>query len=210
MRRFFRLAFTLCALLGFLVLCVSFTPLVSSAASQLSVDWYQGDADVLVILGGSMLVDGVGPQATLGYDSYLRCVYSSWSLQRYRYKYVVLSGPEGLAETMARYLIAHGARPEQLLIENAAHTTMENAVFVKKILDHQPDIPKNVKIAVLTSDFHSLRASLVFRRLGIPVRLIPVPDLGKRAQTVALRWNAFLDLTEELIKIGFYKVSGKI
>ena len=200
----------MCTLLGLLVLLVSFTPLVSMAARRLPVDWYQGDADVLVVLGGSMLVDGTGPQATLGYDSYLRCTYASWIMQRYRYQYVVTSGADGLARTMAKYLAAQGARPEQLLIENAAHSTFENALFVKKILDYQVGLPEHPKIAVLTSDYHSRRAQQVFQHLGMRVRMVPVPDLLKRAEFVRLRWNAFLDLSEEMVKTGLYKLSGKI
>jgi uncharacterized SAM-binding protein YcdF (DUF218 family) len=210
MRRLLRLFRILCTLLGLLVLAVSVTPLVSWAVPHLAVDWYDGDADVLVVLGGSMLRDGTGPQATLSYDSYLRCTYASWMLQSHRYTYVVLSGPDGVAETMADYLGARGAEPEQLLIENSARTTSQNAEFVKKILDHQPGLPPHPKIAILTSDYHSLRARLVFQHYGMPVRVIPVPDLSKRAGFPTQRWDAFLDLTEEVVKIGFYKLTGKI
>jgi uncharacterized SAM-binding protein YcdF (DUF218 family) len=210
MRGAFRFLRVCCTLLGLLVLVVSFTPLVPALAKRLSVDWYQGDADVLVVLGGSMLVDGTGPQATLGYDSYLRCTYAAWNMQQYRYTYVVLSGPDGLAETMAKFLANRGVKPEQFLIENAAHSTAENAAFVKKILDHQAGLPPHPKIAILTSDYHSLRAQLVFQHIGMPVRVIPVPDAGKRGQSIKLRWNAFVDEAEEMAKFAFYKVTGKL
>lgn len=210
MRRAFRLVRGSCTLLGILLLAVSFTPLTPMVASRLSVDWYQGDADVLVVLGGSMLVDGTGPQASLGYDSYLRCTYAVWNMQQHRYKYVVLSGPDGLAETMAAFLAAHGAKPDQLLIENAARTTSQNAEFVKNILDRQAGLPSHPKIAILTSDYHSHRAQLVFLHFGLPVRVIPVPDAGKRGQFIRLRWGALIDEMEELIKFGFYQLSGQL
>jgi uncharacterized SAM-binding protein YcdF (DUF218 family) len=196
--------------LGLLVLVVSLTPLTPELVKHMSADWYQGNADVLVVLGGSMLVDGTGPEAALGYDSYLRCTYAAWNMQRYRYTYVVLSGPDGLAEAMARFLQLRGAKPGQLLTENAARSTEENALFVKKILDHQPGLAQHPRIAILTSDYHSLRAKLVFQHLGIPVRVIPVPDAGKRGQFIRLRWGAFEDEMEELGKFGFYKLSCKI
>jgi uncharacterized SAM-binding protein YcdF (DUF218 family) len=210
MRRALRLVKALCALLGLLMLVVSLTPLVPLAASRLAVDWYQGDADVLVVLGGSMLVDGTGPRASLGYDSYLRCTYAVWNLQQYRYTYVILSGPDGLAEAMANFLAWRGAKPERLLIENAARTTSENAQFVKNILDRQGGLPPHPKIAILTSDYHTLRAQLVFRHVGMPVRVIPVPDAGKAGQSIRLRWNAFLEEMEEIVKFAFYKLSGKM
>lgn len=210
MRLFFQLVRFCCTLLGLLVLVVSLTPLVVWISHKMAVDWYEGDADVMVVLGGSMLVDGSGPQATLGYDSYLRCAYATWSIQRHRYRYVVLSGPEGLAQAMAGYLAAHGAKPEQLLIENAARTTYQNAEFVKTILAHQAGLPANPSIAILTSDYHARRARRVFEHMGLAVRVIPVPDAAKRGQFISQRWGAFLDEAGELLKYGYYKLRGRI
>jgi len=205
----FRLLRALCILLGILLLAVSFTPLVAWMSRNLAVDWFQGDADVLVVLGGSMLVDGTGPQATMGYDSYLRCTYASWILQRYHYSYIVLSGPDGLAQAMAEYLASHGVK-QPLLIENSARTTSQNAEFVKKILDHQPGLPPHPSIVILTSDFHTRRARRVFEHWGMPVRVIPVPDVNKRLSFPAQRWTAFLTLADEYVKFAGYKLEGKI
>lgn len=210
MLRVFHLARITCTLTGLLLLVVSFTPLDTWAVQHFTVDWYDGDADVLVVLGGSMLVDGTGPQATLGSDSYLRCTYAWWTTQRHRYSYVVVSGPDGLAEAMAKLLLRDGLGPARLLIENAARTTQQNAQFVKNILDHQTGLPSRPKIAILTSDYHCRRAQLVFQHLGMPVRVIPVPDVAKRGGFVTERWNAFLDLAAEFVKDGFYKLTGKI
>jgi uncharacterized SAM-binding protein YcdF (DUF218 family) len=210
MRHLLRLSGTLCALLGVLLMLVSFTPLVSWLVAGMAVDWFEGDADVLVVLGGSMLVDGTGPQATLGYDSYLRCSYASWMLRRYRYSYVVLSGPDGLAENMARYLASQTEGRPHLLIENSARTTFENAEFVKNILDRLGNLPAHPTIAILTSDYHTRRARLVFERQGMLVRVIPVPDVAKRLHFPAQRWGAFLALADEFMKDGLYKLQGKI
>lgn len=210
MVRFFKLFWAVCAVAGLLVLLVSFTPLVSWLARDIADDWYEGDADVLVVLGGSMLVDGRGPQGTMGWDSYLRCVYASWALKQHRYRYVVTSGPDGLGEAMARYLALQGTDAKTLLIEGAARTTTENAEFVKKILDRQAGVPAHPLIAVLTSDYHTRRARLVFAHAGMPVRMIPVPDLAKRDSSVGSRWTAFLDLVSEFAKTAGYKVRGRI
>jgi len=204
-----RLPRAFCMLLGILLLAVSFTPLVAWMSSYLEVDWFQGNANVLVVLGGSMLVDGTGPRATMGYDSYLRCTYASWILQRDHYSYIVLSGPDGLAQAMAEYLAAHGVK-EPLLTENSARTTWQNAEFVKKILDHQPGLPVHPTIVILTSDYHSRRARLVFEHWGMPVRVIPVPDVNKRQAFPAQRWSAFLTVVDEYVKLAGYKLEGKI
>ena len=210
MRRILQLARITCTLTGLLFLVVSFTPLDSWLVQHFTADWYDGDADVLVVLGASMLVDGTGPQATLGFDSYLRDTYASWAIQRHHYSYVVVSGPDGLAEALAKLLLNNGLKREQLLIENAARTTEQNAQFVKNILDHQPGLPPRPTIAILTSDYHCRRARLVFEHAGMPVRVIPVPDVGKRAGFVTARWNAFLDVAIEVVKLGFYRLNRKI
>jgi len=210
MLRLFRFIRALCTLLGILLLAVTFTPLVTWMARDLAVDWYAGNGDVLVILGGSMLVDGTGPQSTLGYDSYLRCTYASWYLERYRFSYVVVSGPDGLAEGMAKFLIARGVKLDELLIENSARTTFQNAEFVKKILDNQRGLPAHPTIAILTSDYHTRRARLVFEHLGMAVRVIPVPDVNKELGSPEQRWIAFLTITREFGKYAIYKVEGKI
>jgi uncharacterized SAM-binding protein YcdF (DUF218 family) len=210
MRPLFTFARLTCTFLGLLVLVVSLTPLVSWLTRHMTVDWYEGDADVLVVLGGSMLVPGAEPDATLGYDSYLRCVYASWDIRRFRYRYIVVTGSDGLGPAMAKYLEGQGTAPPAILVENAARTTYQNAEFVKKILDHQPGLTPNQKIAVLTSDYHTSRARLVFEHLGMHVQMIPVPDAAKRAGNVLQRWPAFLDITSEVVKDCFYKLTGKI
>jgi uncharacterized SAM-binding protein YcdF (DUF218 family) len=211
MIRFLRGFRVFCTVLGALLLLVTFIPAATAwMARQLEVDWYSGDGDVLVVLGGAMLVDGTGPQSVLGYDSYLRCAYASGYLQQYRYKYVVVSGPDGLAESMARFLEMRGVLADQMLIENSARTTEQNAEFVKTILDHQSGLPAHPLIAVLTSDYHTRRARRVFERYGMVVHAIPVPHVNKALGSVEMRWDAFLTVTTELAKLAGYKVEGKI
>jgi uncharacterized SAM-binding protein YcdF (DUF218 family) len=198
-------------LVGLVLLLVTFVPAATEwMVRPLEVDWYSGDGDVLVILGGAMLVDGAGPQSVLGYDSYLRCAYASGYLRQYRYKYVVLSGPDGLAESMARFLEMRGVRVDQMLIENSARTTEQNAEFVKKILEHQTGLPTHPVVAVLTSDYHTRRARLVFERQGMAVRAVPVPHVNKELGSVEMRWDAFLTVTTEFAKLAGYKLEGKI
>lgn len=199
-----------CAAVTIVVLLVSFTPVVPFAAGHLATDWYQGDADVLIVLGGSMLVSGTGPNATLGYDSYLRCVYAWWSIQRFKYKYIVVTGNDGMAEAMAAFLRGKGVDPNSILIENRADTTFQNAEFSKNLLQAQAHLPPHPRIAILTSDYHCRRARLVFQHIGLNVRVIPVPDLLKQAYSPSARWAGFFLLTEELGKYVIYGLNGKL
>jgi uncharacterized SAM-binding protein YcdF (DUF218 family) len=199
-----------CVLVTALVLIVSFTPLVPLATGLLATDWHEGDADVLIILGSYMLVPGTGPNATMGYETYLRCVYAWWNIRRFHYRYIIVSGNEGMAEAMAAFLREKGVPANTILLENNAQTTYQNAEFVKNLLRNQANLPPNPRLALLTSDYHSRRASLVFQHAGLPVRVIPVPDLLKQSNSPAARWAGFLTLSEELLKYPLYAVEGKL
>ena len=174
----------LCVGVTALMLVVAFTPLVPFAASELAADWYAGDADVLIVLGGSMLVSGTGPDATLGYESYLRCVYAWWNIQRFQYSYVVVTGDNGLAETMAAFLREKGLNPNCILLENRAKSTFENALYVKKLLADRVPLP--------------------------PQPAIPVPDISKQPDSPTARVAGFFTLTGELAKYVYYAAKGRL
>jgi uncharacterized SAM-binding protein YcdF (DUF218 family) len=176
------------------------TPLVKWTAGSLAVDWYEGDGDVLVVLGGSMLVPGTGPRATVGYDSYLRAAYASWILKTFRFPVVVLSGGGGLAEGMAKLLVAQGVAAERVLVENRSQNTWENAMYVKALLQRQSLLSKKSRIVIVTSDFHCWRARANFAKCGLEVRVIPVPDVAKRCGYPPYRLEGFVVVTKELLK----------
>ena len=210
MIRLLRVLLACCTLLGFCLLVISYTPFVGWMARDIGADWYDGDGDVLIVLGGSMLVDGIGPQATMGYDSYLRCTYASWILQQHHYRYVIVSGSDGLGQAMARYLINRGLNSEQVLIEDSAHTTLQNAEFSSNILKRVKGLPAQPRLVILTSDYHSRRAQRTFEDAGIKARIIPVPDVAKRVSFIEQRWDAFVTLSDEWVKTMFYGIEGKI
>ena len=63
---------------------------------------------------------------------------------------------------------------------------------------------------LLTSDYHTWRASRCFVKEGIPVETLPAPDLLKRSGSLVPRWQAFWDLVVEVGKIGYYRFKGWI
>jgi uncharacterized SAM-binding protein YcdF (DUF218 family) len=65
-------------------------------------------------------------------------------------------------------------------------------------------------IVILTSDYHCWRARRVFERLGIHVRVIPVPDVGKRSSSKVYRWQGFFTLLDEFGKDIAYAVMGRL
>jgi uncharacterized SAM-binding protein YcdF (DUF218 family) len=201
---------SLCIVTALLLCAITFTPLVPAIASAIATDWYDGNGDVLVVLGGGMLLSGTGPRSTLGYDSYLRIVYASWVLHSHRFPWVVVSGGDGLAEEMKEYLAGSGIPAASILEETNSQSTFENAIYAKGLLQSRDLLTSSRTIVILTSDYHSWRARRVFERLGMRVRVIPVPDVAKRSSSRTYRWQGFFTLLDEFGKDIAYAVTGRL
>lgn len=209
-RRLFKTVRVICVLVTIVLCVITFTPLVPAIAGRLATDWYEGDGDVLVVLGGSMLLSGTGPRATLGYDSYLRVVYASWVLHSHRFPNVVVSGGGGLAQQMGDFLAENGFPRTSILEETESHSTFENASYVRDLLRRRNLLLPPKKIVILTSDYHSWRARRVFDKLGMHVRVIPVPDITKRSASKTYRLQGFFVLLNEFAKDAAYAVMGRL
>ena len=88
-------------------------------------------------------------------------------------------------------------------MEGRSGSTRENALFTAGLL--AADGRKKV---LMTSDYHMFRAVRAFRKAGLDVRTIPVPDAGKRWNSYAMRWPVFIGLFVETAKICVYAVRG--
>jgi uncharacterized SAM-binding protein YcdF (DUF218 family) len=196
--------------LGISFCIVTFTPLVKLMVQAVDQDWYGGNGEVLVVLGGSMLVPGTGADATLGHDTYLRCVYAVWIMQRQSFHSVVVTGNAGAAEQMAHFLRSNGVLEPAILVENRAASTYENALYTRHLLEERYGSGRVPEVVVLTSDFHSWRARRVFQHLGFRTQTIAVPDIHKRSSFRLERWPAFLLLLNEFGKDVLYAATGKI
>ena len=189
---------------------IFFTPIVKWVAERLAVDWYEGNGDVLVVLGGAMLVPGTGPRAALGYDSYLRGVYAGWILKRFQFPLVVTSGAGGLAEGLASLLQSEGVPPNSIVLERRSRTTVENAGYVKELLEQRSTRLSGLRIVIVTSDFHCFRARRAFAKQGLKVRVVPVPDVAKRWGYIPYRLEGFVTVAQELCKDVFYWFTGQM
>ena len=199
----------ICACIGACWLVITFTPVDQFIAGKLAVDWYEGNGDVLVVLGGSMLVPGTGPRATIGYDTYLRTAYAAWMLKTFNFRRVVVSGGGGLAEGMAKFLIADGVPASSILLESRSQSTSENASYVKQLLQQEGIPIQRSTVVIVTSDYHCWRARFLFRHYGLPVRVMPAPDVLKRANWPLFRVDGFFTVSSELLKDAVYSVDPR-
>jgi uncharacterized SAM-binding protein YcdF (DUF218 family) len=190
--------------LGLLVVLVTLTPLVSWWAGALAGPWEDPNGDVLIVLGGSLLGDGV-----MGQNSYWRSAYAVLAWGEGTFHRVVISGggPEdnSIAAPMRDFLECRGVPRTAIQIEARARSTHENALYVTEMLARVPG-----RKVLLTSDYHMFRAQRAFKKAGLEVLPRPFPDARKRASQWTGRWPAFFDLVGETLKIGYYYVQGWI
>jgi uncharacterized SAM-binding protein YcdF (DUF218 family) len=197
---------TLCAAIGFLFLVVTLTPVTRWCSESLagSLPAASSDGAVLIVLAGSVLSDG-----TIGGSSYWRAVYAVriWKAGRYGRVLVCGGGSDSMpvAELIRNYMISQGVPADEILIETQSRNTRENALYARPFLDALPG-----KKVLLTSDYHMYRAQHAFARAGVQTEPAPIPDVYKLSLRPESRWSAFLQLCEELGKIGYYRARGWI
>ena len=189
------------AALGFLMVVVTFTPLDNWWATALAGPWDDPRGDILIVLGGSMVGEGI-----IGESSYLRDEYALLAYKQGGFHAIVISGggkPVAVAIPMRNVLVGEGVPPSVILTEEASLSTRQSAILTKQLVKDKPG-----KMVLLTSDYHMFRAHRVFRRAGIDVLPRPIPDARKWASSWKGRWPVFLTLTEETAKIVYYFLRG--
>lgn len=91
---------------------------------------------------------------------------------------VVVTGGQGENEdipeagAMAKYLVDHGIDESRIIIEDQSTTTFENLEFSLEILKEIHD-EKNLKVLVVTNDYHLFRSKFLAERLGMEAYGLP-------------------------------------
>src|SRR5207244_11663701 len=132
-------------------------------AGTLAGPWEDPNGDVLIVLGGSLLADGV-----MGASSYWRSTYTVLAWGEGSFHRVVVSGggPAGnsIAAPMRDFLECRGVPRTAIQIETRARSTHENALYVAELLARVPG-----RKVLLTSDYHMFRAHRAFKKAGLEV-----------------------------------------
>ena len=156
--------------------------------------------EVLVVLGGSMIGSGI-----LGVSSYWRSVYALWAYREGGFQTIIVSGggESGPAAAMKQFLVAEGVPEAVIEVEKRSSDTRTNALYVKELLAGD-----SRRVVLMTSDYHMYRAQTAFTKAGLSVLALPIPDIAKRSNDPARRWDLFLELVEEMGKIAYYRLRG--
>jgi uncharacterized SAM-binding protein YcdF (DUF218 family) len=195
----------LMALLGFLVAIVMFTPLVPWWARKLGGPMDDPTGEVLIVLSGSALEDGV-----IGESSYWRSVYAVRAYRKTPFAKVIVSGggPYHVGAAMRDFLVSQGVPQDRVILEDRSASTRENARYTKELLSGM--VGGTGRPVLLTSDYHMFRAERVFRKTGLDVAPRPFPDAIKRSGSLMERWPVFFGLCEEALKSAYYWARGWI
>ena len=186
------------AAIGLVTVLVMLTPIDSWWAHAYSgpLDWPKGD--VLIVLSAAKDDNGL-----LSFSSYWRTRYALWAWQGGGFQKIVVSGGGGPG--IANFLIAEGVPRQAIVAEWQSQSTHENGINTARLVAGMPG-----RKVLLTSDFHMYRSLRVFRKLGVDVTPMPVPDVIKAARHVDGRFGAFETLLVETTKIIDYKLHGWI
>lgn len=147
----------------------------------------ESSLDYVIVLGASVKSDGISKTLKLRLDK--AAEYAAENPDTV----LVLSGAQGEgepmteAEAMRLYLLAQGVPPMQMLLEERSHSTLENIVFSRGIIEkdreekrahwqkNKPELAfpamkvadKPTRIGIITSNFHLYRARMIARKQGM-------------------------------------------
>ncbi|WP_020615525.1 YdcF family protein [Paenibacillus daejeonensis] len=137
-----------------------------------------------VVLGAGLEGEQVSKTLKRRLDSAIEVLQTNSHLQ------VVVSGGKSLgasiseAEAMSRYLVSEGISTERIILEDTSTNTEENLSFSKSIIAHEIDDSGMPTIAIITSDYHMLRAKMIAKQL----HLEPVGVSSKTPTTIRINY----------------------
>lgn len=198
-RLLLRYAYHVLAWCGVLFAVILATPIVAwwaHAYAEGALDQPRGD--VLIVLAAAA-DDAQG----ISYSSYWRARMAARAWHGGGFKTILLSGGGGPG--MEDFLIAEGVPRSAIVADWSAGSTRQNALDVQRMIVNYP----GTKI-LLTSDFHMYRALRVFRKLGLQVTPMAVPDVLHESENWYGRIPGFQTMCAESVKIAYYKLRGWI
>ena len=175
------------------------TPIVSWWARAYSGPIEQPKGDVLILLSAAADEKYGG----ISYSSYWRARKALFAWQTGGFRKIVICGDGGPG--IFNYLIADGVPREVFVTEPRSISTRENAIETARLAQSL-----HGKKVLLTSDFHMYRALRVFRKMGIEVTPMVVPDVLDSTEHWNARFGAFETMLTESAKIAYYAARGWI
>ncbi len=166
--KWFRIVFTTCVCLGIALILVLEALMLTAAYAK-----PEKDAVVVIVLGCGIYPDG---NLTLSLKNRLDAAFD-YLIEHPDADCIVSGGqgdnePVSEAQAMQTYLISRGIDESRVFVEAESTSTEENLTFSLDIIEEN-NLSKQA--AIVTSDYHIFRASILAKRLGIDAYGIPSP-----------------------------------
>jgi uncharacterized SAM-binding protein YcdF (DUF218 family) len=189
---------SICAVIGFVFVLVTVTPLVSWWAQAYSGPIGRPKGDVLILLSAAD-----DDRGGISFSSYWRAREAIYAFQTGGFKKIVVTGGGG--PSILEYMIAEGIPREAVVAEWRSTSTRESGIAMARLMQTMPG-----KKVLLTSDFHMYRALRVFRKLHVDVTPMAVRDVLQSSAGWGGRFGAFETMVGESAKIVYYFLRGWI
>lgn len=138
-----------------------------------SIDNVTYDEDAVIVLGCAV----IGDYPSLSLINRLNAAIEY--ADKNKDAIIIVSGGKGFqesiteAEAMENYLVEKGVNPERILKESISSSTYENMIFSKELLSER--FGDEYTVAVLTNDYHILRAVHIAKLVGFDVKHYHAP-----------------------------------
>ena len=158
----------------------------------------EADVDVIIILGAGLIDDK--PSLILASRLNAAIAY----VQTREDTLIIVTGGLGEgrsvteAEAMARYLITRGIDENRIIKEDKSTNSHENINFAKTIMIDNGMDPENMKIAVVTNEFHLYRAKLTAQKAGLTAIGIAAETPGLHRKLI-YRFREAFSLINEVV-----------
>lgn len=158
----------------------------------------ESSADYVILLGTQYRTDG----PSVEYRARLEAAYGY--LTENPGSILIASGGKGSnepvseAEGAKRYLTAKGIPEDRILTEDKSTNTAENLVFTADVLRQMGEDTGSIRVVIVSSEYHLLRAACLAKRLGFT----DVSCLGCRGLEILLpQWytREFFALVKDLV-----------
>ncbi len=153
---------------------ITFIIFVASLLQQINNQPVMTDVKAVIILGAGVNGDKPTPALASRLDKAVPIIQNHLLVKNNDYRPIAITaGGIGIgrevseAYVMAKYLHdGYGIPMERILQEGKSTSTEENLAFSKPILTAKKINPKTAKIAIVTNDFHTIRAKAIAKKQG--------------------------------------------
>ncbi|MCL2226865.1 MAG: YdcF family protein [Oscillospiraceae bacterium] len=188
-----RRCFIVCLVVGFAGFLVFLGLIVSGAHTE------EADVDVLIVLGAGLRNDAPSSVLQTRLDAAIRYLETREGVP------VIVSGGLGRgeaiteAEAMFRYLSARGIDESLIWKEGASTNTHENVFFSRDLMKERGMDVENVKVAIVSNEFHLFRAKLIAGNAGFDAVGVAAQTSSAMLRTLYFFREAFALASEILL-----------